>query len=99
MRSCHGPDCDYGKQSLTLTLQNLSSWTDFPQISIESKWDGKWEIFLGCKKINLVFVFSTCCALEPKPFSANLFRSFCLVLFLSFVAHFIVILSNGISAG
>ena len=46
------------------------------------------------------FFFSTFHVLEPKlkPFSANLFRSFS-VPFLSFVAHFIVILSYGISAG
>ena len=33
--SCHDLDCDYGRQSLTLAMQNDSIWTSFPQISIE----------------------------------------------------------------
>ena len=33
--SCHDLDCDYGRQSLTLAMQNFSIWTSFPQISIE----------------------------------------------------------------
>ena len=49
MRSCHCPDCDYGNESFTPTLaiQNFSSWTGFPQISIEMEWE--FGIFLGCK--------------------------------------------------
>ena len=35
IRSCHDPDCDYGRQSLTLAMQNFCTWTSFPQISIE----------------------------------------------------------------
>ena len=35
IRSCHYPDCDYGRQSLTLGMQNFCTWTSFPQISIE----------------------------------------------------------------
>ena len=56
MRSCHGPDCDYvyGKQSLTLAIQNFSSWTGFPQIKIEMGWEMR-NIF--GMFINLVFVF------------------------------------------
>ena len=95
MRSCHCPDCDYGKESFTPTLaiHNFSSWTGFPQISIEMEWElgnSFWEV-----NNSDLFFFSTFHALEPKlrPFSANLFRSFFLVPFLSFVAHFIVILS------
>ena len=50
-----------------------------------------WDVNIS----DLFFFFSTFHVLEPKlrPFSANLFRSFFLVLFLSFVAHFIVIRS------
>ena len=39
IRSCHDPDCDYGRQSLTLAMQNFSIWTSFPQISIEMGWE------------------------------------------------------------
>ena len=41
MRSCHCPDCDYGKESFspTLAIENFSSWTGFPQISIEMEWE------------------------------------------------------------
>ena len=39
IRFCHDPDCDYGRQSLTLGMQNDSSWTSFPQISIEMGWE------------------------------------------------------------
>ena len=39
IRSCHDRDCDYGRQSLTLAMQNFSIWTSFPQISIEMGWE------------------------------------------------------------
>ena len=39
IRSCHDPDCDYGRQSLTLAMQNFCTWTSFPQISIEMGWE------------------------------------------------------------
>ena len=41
MRSCHCPDCDYGKESFsqTLAIENFGSWTGFPQISIEMEWE------------------------------------------------------------
>ena len=39
IRSCHDPECDYGRQSLTLAMQNFSIWTGFPQISIEMGWE------------------------------------------------------------
>ena len=39
IRSCHDRDCDYGRQSLTLARQNFSTWTIFPQISIEMGWE------------------------------------------------------------
>jgi len=54
MRSCHGPDCDYRKQSLTLSIQNFSSWSGFAQYSIEMGWE-MGNIF--GMYINLVFVF------------------------------------------
>ena len=39
IRSCRDPDGDYGRQSLTLAMQNFSTWTSFPQISIEMGWE------------------------------------------------------------
>ena len=39
IRSCHDRDCDYGRQSLTLAMQNYCTWTSFPQISIEMGWE------------------------------------------------------------
>ena len=67
MRSCHGPDCDYGKQTLTLSIQNFSSWTDFPQYSIEMGWE-MGNIF--GMYINLVFVFQylSCAWAKSKTF-------------------------------
>ena len=39
IRSCHDPDCHYGRQSLTLAMQNDSSWTSFLESSIEMGWE------------------------------------------------------------
>ena len=51
-RSCHDPNCDYGRQSLTLAMQNFSTWTSFSQISIEMGWEmgnifGMYVLFTG----------------------------------------------------
>ena len=56
---------------------------------------GNGKYFWDVYQSRFCFLFSTFHALEPKLrlFSAKLFRSFFLVPFLSFVAHFIVVLS------
>ena len=61
IRSCHDPDCDYGRQSLTLTMQNFSTWTSFPQISIEMGLEmgnifGMYKLLnVSRKKIKMLF--------------------------------------------
>ena len=61
IRSCHDRDCDYGRQSLTLTMQNFSTWTSFPQISIEMGLEmgnifGMYKLLnVSRKKIKMLF--------------------------------------------